>query len=743
RRDYSACAARSRLTSETLDCGGSDISAPGNFFRFIDTDDGWHIGPDRTFVPGITLFNFGPYNYFQRPDERKIAGAFAKFEASDAFVPYVEAMYMDDRSLAQIAPSANFFRTDTINCDNPLMSAQQLALVCQTGNFVGEEDGGQAAEFVDPVTGNTYHQAWLFIGRRSIETAPRQNDIRHKNLRLLGGVRGELGKGWSYDAYYLFGRLKFASTYLNDLSITRIGRALDVISDPATGQPECRSALTGEDPNCVPWDIFALNSVSPEAAAYLPLTGTSEGTLKQRSVVASVTGQLGEYGITSPWADEGLVINVGVEYRKDSIDYRPEEIFADLAGQDLVPRPLKGSFDVKEAFIEARLPIVTNRFLTDLSIEGGYRRSRYDNGLNRFSSDSYKLGLSFAPIPDIRLRASYNRAIRAPNVQELFAEQQIGPFVENDPCAGPVPQATPEQCAAMGVTAAQYGNILKSPINRYNSLSGGNLNLGPETATTKTIGVVLQPGFLPGFSATVDWFDIELKDAIFVLDGQLTVDHCRQTLDPRFCNRIHRDQFGSLWLTRDGYVDDLPINIGSFKTSGVDIGLDYRRAIGSGSIEINVLGTWLDKFVEDDGGRAKPFDCAGLFGFFCSVPKPTWRHKARLTWHLADTASLSLQWRRFGGVKFERSSDNPGLANPFSPHDERISAQNYFDLTALFPVTKAYEFRLGITNIFDREPPIVGTGFGACPLPYCNGNTYPQVYDALGRYFFAGVTVDF
>ena len=89
------------------------------------------------------------------------------------------------------------------------------------------------------------------------------------------------------------------------------------------------------------------------------------------------------------------------------------------------------------------------------------------------------------------------------------------------------------------------------------------------------------------------------------------------------------------------------------------------------------------------------------------------------------------------------SSDNPGLANPFSPHDERISAQNYFDLTALFPVTKAYEFRLGITNIFDREPPIVGTGFGACPLPYCNGNTYPQVYDALGRYFFAGVTVDF
>jgi outer membrane receptor protein involved in Fe transport len=760
-RDYSACAAQGRLDSDVFDCGGSTTSARGTFFtRFSGP---FQIGSGREFVAGTTRFNFAPFNYFQRPGRRYTAGGFAQLELDRAATPFVEAMYMDDRTKSQVAPSGAFGDTFTINCDNPLLSDQQRSKVCFSGNFVGEipvfdDDGnlinvlGAPRPFVDPGTGATYFRGILIPLRRNVEGGPRISDLRHKNLRLLAGMRGEVGTGITYETSFLFGRVKFDAANFNELSNTRIDRALDVIVDPATGQSACRLAVSAEDPACVPWDIFAPGSVSSEATAYLAISANQRGTVKQRVATAFSNLSLEEWGIRSPLADAGPSISVGAEYRKDDLDFRPDAVFAsgDIAGQDLAVVPVAGSTQVKELFAETRIPLVEDRTIRSLVVEAGYRQSWQSNSENRFRVNSYKLGLEFAPVRDLRVRASLQRAVRAPNVQDLFAPTFPGGFL-SDPCAGVTPKATAAQCALTGVTPDEYGHIVASPDPGsfpYNAIFGGNPELDPEKATTKAIGIVLRPRFIPGLNATVDWFDISIKGAISVIGPTRTMATCIETGDPGFCSLIHRDSSGSLWLTPEGFVDSRNANIGSVEARGVDVGVKYTRSLARlGSVDLGFLGSWLDRLTSNAGGLATSAECSGAYGPSCGVPKPKWRHKARATWTLEPFA-LSLQWRYFGSVRLDRSiPGNLNFLGPWRPADETIGAQSYFDLTALARVSNRYELRFGIRNLFDREPPIVSsTGqqpAGSCAETVCSGNTFPQVYDPLGRYVFAGFTANF
>ncbi|MFL6852522.1 MAG: TonB-dependent receptor domain-containing protein [Sphingomicrobium sp.] len=754
-RDYSACALSiDEDRPDVLLCGGSSASYPGNFVTIFD--DVYQIGPGRTFEPGFVPFNYAPWNFYQRSDRRYIGGGFVDLELNDALNPFVEIMYMDDRSVAQIAPSGNFFNTGTINCDNPLLSEQQRALVCFEGNFVGQvpifdDDGnlvgidGMPIRFANPITGGTYNRGWLFIGRRNVEGGPRRDDLRHKNLRLVGGAKGNFGRGLAYEASYIYGRVKFGSNFTNELSDSRIRRSLDVISDPLSGQPVCRSVLTGADPQCVPWDIFALGAVTPEATGYLALNPKRSGLVREQVATAFVTARLGERGIRSPWADEGPSLNVGAEYRKDYIDYRPDEIYqsGDLAGGSDFQQPHNGSVRVKELFGEIRIPLIEQRLVESLALEGGYRQSWYSNPENRFNTNSYKLALDFVPIRGLRLRASRQRAVRAPNIVELFEPTGLAEF-DRDPCAGVSPDATFEQCARTGVTASQYGHILATPTDSfgYHGLVGGNPSLKPEKATTRSAGVVLEPRFLPGLSTTVDWFDIEVEGAITLVGPTLTLATCLETGDPLFCNRVHRDAMGSLWLSDEGFVDSRNANIGAFKVRGIDFGANYQAGLGRlGSANLAFLGSRLHEFVIDNGGLSTPRDCSGLYGFPCRVPLPRWRHQARMTWESRTGVSISWNWRYIGNVKLAAIEYRPEI--PFNPRDAKLSAQNYFDLSALFRVGGDYLLRLGVNNIFDRQPPLVtGAPSPACNGSGCNGNTFPQLYDPLGRFFFAGVTVN-
>jgi len=753
-RDYSFCTLADRTPAQAatlgrnFNCGGSATSANGTFFTNTQT---FQVGPNRTFLAGNTPFNFGPYNYYQRPDERYTFGAFADYEISSALHPYMEAMFMDDRSVAQIAPSGDFGNTTTINCDNPLLSAQQRAIACAPANLVGfkaptaaNPAGTPPTVFIDQ-NGNPYFQGNLQILRRNVEGGGRRDDLQHTDYRLVAGMRGDLGGGFSYDASYQYGRVVFAQTYFNDFSVTRIRRALDVVTGPG-GTPVCRSTLNGQDANCVPYDIFTPGGVTAAALAYLQTPGFSRGNTQESVATASITGQLGEYGLQTPWANHGLAINIGGEYRKEKLEFATDQAFStgDLAGQGGATIGLNGQFHVKEAFTEVQLPIVEDRpFFQLLEIRGGYRYSKYQIAANSFSTDTWKIEGEWAPVRDIKFRASVNRAVRAPNIVELFAAQSVALDGSIDPCAnapGGTPTATAAQCALTGVTAGQYGSIRANPAAQYNGLQGGNPNLTPEKSDSLTVGVVLQPRFLPRFALSIDYFNIRLKNAIGALGANVIINQCIATSSPFYCSNIHRDASGSIWLTPQGYVTDLNVNAGALSTRGFDINGSYTQPLpsGWGSLAVSFVGTYLDSLVRSPNA-AVSYDCARFFGASCGTPNPRWRHKLRLTYTAPGGIGLSGQWRYFSAVDRDVLSTDTDLATTArTAGSDHISKQNYFDLVLTARIGDHYQFRLGANNIFDKIPPILVT-----PAPFGNGNTYPQVYDSLGRYIFAGVTLDF
>jgi iron complex outermembrane receptor protein len=763
-RDYSACSITAVIVlkrpTSRLECGGALLAYPGNFFDNLGNT--YQVTADRTFVPGLGRFNIAPWNFYQRPDNRYTAGGFANFDFSKAVQAYGEVMAMLDRSVAQTSPSGDVSNTQTINCDNPLMSAQQRALICKNGNFVGQTPVfdtsgnliqvlGTPRPFIDPGTGITYSRGWLLVSRRSIESGGVQDDLRHRSIRLVGGLKGDLGRGVTYDASYLFGHVGLDEQLRNILSISRLGKALDVVADPSTGQPICRSVLiarqlgpsaAGADANCVPWDLFAPGQVSSQSVAYLIVPLSASGSFEQRIANLNATIELDRWGISSPWSDEAPAINVGAEHRTDVVNFKPDPLvqLGDIAGFTPQVYPVHGSVSAIEIFGEARIPLITNRFVRRLAFEGGIRQSWYNNGASKFSIGAYKLALDLTPLTGLRLRASQQRANRAPNVQELFALAQPGSF-ENDPCAGNVPDASEAQCALTGVTPPQYGHVLANSAFGYNSIIGGNIDLEPEVSTTRTVGVVFEPLALRGFNATVDWWDIRLNGAIAEIGAQTIIDDCIATADPVFCSRIHRDPNGSLWLG-DGHIDDRQANIGGLHARGVDLGADYLARLGRlGSASLEFRGSYVLHWITDNGGLSVPYDCVGLFGDPCGI-QPRWRHSARATWNTRLGPSLSVQWRHTSGLRLAALDPKFNLTNSVSSADTKLAAQNYFDLTTVVRLRTGPELRLGVNNVFDRKPPLIvrNTAAGGGPV---NGNTYPEWYDALGRYMFASVAMNF
>ncbi|WP_345719640.1 TonB-dependent receptor domain-containing protein [Qipengyuania qiaonensis] len=812
RRDYSACALSSATAAAVsggagrYTCGGSATSPTGTVFYNDDFDDLTdadgngvadsftstigQFGPNRTLLPGFTPYNFAPRNYFQRPDERYTAGVFADYEISEALHPYMEFMFMDDRTVAQIAESGNFGNTLSINCDNPLLSPEQLAQLCDdenllvsplpgdafttVGNVAAENQARIDRDIGEPqlqttpfdffdAAGNTYNRGFAQILRRNVEGGPRQDDLQHTSYRAVLGMRGDLDEVWSYDAYYLYGRTNFAQTYLNDFSVTRLTRALDVVDNPSTPEIDavCRSVLDGTDPNCVPYNIFSPGTVAPSQAAvsYLSTPGFSRGIVSEQVASAYVSGALGSYGVQSPWASEGVGIVIGAEYRKESLEFQSDVAFqtGDLAGQGAPTLPVSGSFDVKEIFTEVRLPIVQDSWLYDFSITGGYRYSDYNTGNQ---TDTYKIEGELAPTADIRIRGGYNRAVRAPTVQDLFAPQRVALDGSTDPCSGFVigsggsGVAGDPGCIAQGLSAGQF--VAPNPASQYNGQIGGNPDLTPETADTYTVGAVLTPTFLPGFSASVDYFNIKIEDAITGIGADTILSACTQTSDPAFCDLINRDNSGSIWRSSNGFVTNTQQNIGGIKTSGIDVNAAYTRQIGNaGRLTLSFVGTWLDELTTDTGidipGLDRTYDCVGLYGNTCGVPTPEWRHQARVGFDFTNGIGASVRWRHFGSVTLDAVEENTNLFSGGSsgpapggvarPGSAGFGAQNYFDLAFTYEVGDHYKFRLGANNLLDRSPPL--TGSQSCPAGFCNGNTFAQVYDAIGRYIYAGVTLDF
>ncbi|MHB8283947.1 MAG: TonB-dependent receptor domain-containing protein, partial [Caulobacteraceae bacterium] len=448
----------------------------------------------------------------------------------------------------------------------------------------------------------------------------------------------------------------------------------------------------------------------------------------------------------SPLASDGVGVALGTEYRREALKFNVDEELSsgDLASAGTV-EPVSGSYDIYELFGEVRVPLISDRpFIKDLSIDGAYRFSDYSTV---GTTSTYSADVNYSPSRDIRFRASFARAERAPNITELFTAQTVGNGALNtDGCAGASPTYTLVQCERTGVTAAEYGHITPNTASQYNGLYGGNPDLKPEVATTFSGGIVFTPRFIPNLSVTLDYFNIFVADVITTFSAQNALDDCATANDAFDCSLIHRSAIGSLWLGNTAYVTNTLVNAGSLQTSGADLQVDYRYALPQvlghnlGKVSFNFLGTYLASIItENEPGSGNKYDCAGFYGDTCGTPNPVWRHKFRVTWNTPWKVDVSGQWRYIGAVRDD--GDIPSLGDTAYAVDEKIPAVSYLDMTVSMKIKDRYTLRFGCKNVFDKAPPLVGIDSGTSTV--YNGNTFAGVYDVLGRNVFAGLTADF
>jgi len=755
--DYSSCVLDATKAG-ALKCGGSGTSArngAGGYFQaygltpgpalFTNTVDGT-TGHFRPFDSAHDLYNFGPLNFYQTPNERWTAGSFLNYDINSKLSAYGEIMFTRNTTRAQIAPSGDFFLNSFIPCNDPLLTAEERTTICSPANLAAQGNPSPAG-------------INMYIGRRNVEGGGRVATFATDAFRTVVGLKGNITDAWTFDAYAQRGTVDGSNTNQNYFSNANIGNALNVVPGPG-GVPTCQSVINGTDPKCVPWNIWVPGGVTAAATNYLSIPLLIEATSTEEVVSGSVTGDLGKYGIKLPSADSGLKLNFGAEWRSESANFSPdlESQLGNAAGSGGPTTPVAGSFHVKELFTEFRMPLADHvPFAESLAFEGGYRYSSYSEG---FKTNTYKLGLEWAPVQDIRVRGSYQRAVRAPNILELFNPTAVLLDGSTDPCSGPVGAnglvssgATKAQCALAGVLPGQYGNIGPNSASQYNGLLGGNPNLTPETSDTYSVGLVLRPSIVPNLTMSLDYFNIKVKDTIGPIGADTILANCIATGSPGFCGAIHRDATGSLWRTPQGFVSDTNVNFGALTTRGIDVKLNYRQPLPFGSLSVALEGTKLMNLGVQPLTDGPSFNCTGLFGTICGASNPAWRHVLNTTWATPwDALDVTLRWRYIGTASSELTSSNPQLSGVALPLTQRISAYNYLDLTAQFALYKNVSLQLGVNNITDKDPPIIdsgGGGFGSnCPTittngSSCNGNTWPGTYDALGRFLFAHVTAKF
>ena len=714
-RDYSACA----LSDDATGCFGSSTIPQG---RFTDFDTFDYIVQGNNFVDrqGET-YNYGALNYYQRPDNRYTLGSFAHYDVNEHVEAYTELMYMNDSTVSQIAPSGAFFVTDTIPCNNAFMSDQQFDALC--GQFGLTKDDVQTA----------------YLGRRNVEGGNRQQDLEYNSFRGVFGLRGEINDTWRYDTYFLRSQVDMSNTYQNDLASPNIAKSLQAVVDPNTGNIVCQGVIDGSDPNCVPWNVFETGGVTDEALNYLVLPLFARGSTEQTIASGYVEGNLGDYGIKSPFANDGIDVVLGAEYRKENLDFNPDKGFQDGlgAGQGGATQAVSGSYEVKEGFMEASIPVVEGKTLMDqVVLDGGYRYSDYDYGE---TTNTYGVRLGWAFNSQVKARASYQRAVRAPNIQELFLPQGFNLFdMTGDPCSDGVAGGksaggyTQAECARSGLQAGNWGKNFDSPAGQYNYLQGGNTNLSPEKSDTYTVGIVLTPDMVEGLSLTIDYYDIKIEDGISNLTPEFILTECLDGDDSQ-CAKVRRGNGGDLWVGSDvnksGRIEALQDNLANEQVKGVDFVAVYQFDVGSwGSVELNNVLSYVDSWDTQELSGAPTTDCAGNWGSVCGQPTPDTRNNFRATWTTPWSVTASAQWRYISDVKD---------LNEFRDLDE----VNYLDIAGIWDINEWASVRAGVNNATDKAPPIAGNGAG--PSIYGNGNTFPGMYDAMGRYFYVGATIGF
>ena len=757
-------------------------------------------------------FNFNPYNIFQTPFKRyNIYGA-GHYDIADNIQVYARGMFSKNTVNTIIAPSGIFGQVLTIPVSSPYLPAAARAQFCASNDFDPLTPGIQtltpaqctAAAGATSATDPNFRSFTTTAGRRFTEAGPRLSDFTTQffdqrigmkigvtnaiNLDLSGGY-GESQTQQNLSGYVSISRLRTA-VYTTSTTSCNLGPS-PTVPNPNPALPPLAGAGAGTT-GCVPVNVFGADgSITPNQLPYVTASSTSgqKASLGQARALLS-----GDFGATLPMANAPVSFAVGAEYRKYRASQYADSLSqtaGELGGAGGAVTVFTGGYEVSEGYGELIAPLVQDQGIKNLTIEGGIRYSHYrllTQGNVSYNTTTYKGGGTFEPFAGLKVRGNYQRAVRAPNIAELFTPQSTGlTSLSTDPCqrAAPTTNANLRAvCLAQGAPASSIGNILPPTAAQANATTAGGTYLRPETSDSYTVGLVVQPSFLPGFSVTVDYYHIRIKNAISqpttgdLVTGCFGAVTATTATTNSICQLFKRNPVtGGLDgdpATTQGIIFPSS-NSGRILTDGIDLGINYRRDLGFVKLNLSFQGNWTNRAqfqalvagsVIPPGypgaGGALPVsitrECVGLYSTNCGSPgsagpsstpgslQPefTWNQRTTLTFGPAD---FSLLWRHIDGMRVEpgkttfKGTIGAGALAGTVVDFGRIPAYNYFDLATRVGVSDNFDLTLTVANLLDKDPPIVGGTVGS--TGFNSGNTYPSTYDTLGRRYTVGARIKF
>ncbi|MGH8158686.1 MAG: TonB-dependent receptor domain-containing protein [Rhodanobacter sp.] len=574
------------------------------------------------------------------------------------------------------------------------------------------------------------------LARFDTDAGRRGEDTKRDTARAVFGATGVITGDWEYDASVNYGETRETRHNLNNRIVDRFNASIDAVKD-SNGNIVCRSTLDPNSANtasgtvldqslvggCVPTSLFGAGAINSAAAQWFNTTTTTKSKLTQFVGGGTVTNN----NLFEMPGDAGAASLVGgVEFRRETSrqDNDPLDI-AGLTFLNAIPSS-GGAYDVKEGYIETAMPLLSNRsFAKNLTFDAAVRFSDYSTIGH---TKAWRWGLDWAFDDNIRLRGTVSSAVRAPNIDELYSGQSQNFFTITDPCSvnqlknGADPAVRAANCAALGVPAGWQS----TRTTTVQGISGSNPNLKPEQGRTWTSGLVFTPQFIDGFGVTLDYWNIKLTNAISSISGQDTADRCVDTpsgIGNIYCSNVTRAADHEI-----NYVQSIVQNISALKTSGVDIGAYYTHALGAGTMRWNVDATKVIAFTEypfqDD--KNESIQDNGTFGF------PKWKASLRATYTLNN---WMLNWNTRYFSSMLRVSNESYHSNPTSTTPIRYGAGFFNDAKVSYTFgNSGLQAYAGITNVFDRNPPV--NVFGV-------GSEGAGMYDALGRSYYVGVNYNF
>jgi outer membrane receptor protein involved in Fe transport len=668
-------------------------------------------------------YNYAGFNLLQRPLERFNVSGLAHYDINDHVTGFLETYFVNSKnnsilapdSFTPLTPSATNPLTTTLlvpYVNNPILPATVAQFFANNTAIFDPNKTGIAS-----VTGG---------GRRTDEFGTRRSYYERTGYDVTGGLRGDFkafGQDFKWELFGQYIRNREDTRSLGVVNQARLSLSLDAIRN-AAGQVVCRSGVNG----CVPVNVFGLGSLPANSEQWLTPERDSYNLFVRTVAGGSLSGALFELP-AGP-----VAVAIGGEYRND--DYKGNPSPFDLAGDygSSSSTAVSGSFDVKEVFGEIRVPILKDvPLVSSLSAEGAIRYSKYSSvgGVT-----AYKGGVEYAPIRWVRIRGAYNRAVRAPNVGELYAPVSTGFTGGTDPCDKSQTRSAARLafCVSQGIAQADIATFTQSALG-LTQRGGGNPNLKPEKSDTYTIGAVVSPPWVRRLNFTVDYFNVKVKDAIVQPNVTQVLNDCFNTLDLNnaSCRGIVRDASGQI-----NFVTTQQLNVGYLKTSGIDAQVDWKTPLPitllgkQTQFSLQAVASWLFNKTQKTLQSTLPQDCAGYYGGGCSSGTGGFILPSFKLNLAGNFNSGPVSWRWVG--RMIGALDLYPTAVAYVTH---VSPVWYVDTTITYDISKNFTAFVGVNNLGDRQPPILGTTLVG------DANVDVSLYDVAGRRYFGGVTLKF